>query len=102
MERREIQRGNPVQLREACEAIYAEYKADGKKPGSEHWIYETNWRRKILLADIEAKWRQITSTPKKTYPFSDDYVIEVYVKHRKTTSKPGEPEDDDDDDAKLF
>ena len=75
-------RANPENLWTAAFVTLARYQREGKEPGAECWQADTRWKRPLLIEDIRKEWLSLVGGD-YLFPWSDDFVIDIWVSLRK-------------------
>ena len=81
----QLVKGDPHLLLNAVASVNAAFERDGKKPGSEKWQSDTRKYRRQMIDDVIDQWTGLVGTD-EVFPWHDDYVAEVWVAFRKTTT----------------
>jgi len=81
----QLVKGDPHLLLNAVASVNAAFERDGKKPGSEKWQSDTRKYRRQMIDDVIDRWTGLAGTD-EVFPWHDDYVAEVWVAFRKTTT----------------
>lgn len=80
-----LDKADPDLLLQAVAIVQARYHAHGKQPGAECWQSDTRRYRPQMIADVFIEWSTLTGTD-QLFPWHDDFVAEVWVKFRKTST----------------
>jgi hypothetical protein len=81
----QLVKSDPYLLLHAVASVNAAFERGGKKPGSEKWQSDTRTYRRMMIDAVIDKWAMLAATD-EVFPWHDDYVAEVWVAFRKTTT----------------
>jgi hypothetical protein len=81
----QLVKGDPYLLLQAVATVNADFERNGKKPGSEKWQSDTRKYRQQMVDAVIDEWSRLAATD-EVFPWHDDYVAEVWVAFRKTTT----------------
>lgn len=62
------------------------YDSDGREAGAAHWEWDTRHHRPNMIADVEARYRELSGN-RGPFPFHGDYVVHLWIKCRKEEAK---------------
>lgn len=81
----QLVKADPYLLLQCVAIVNAAFERDGKKPGSEKWQSDTRKYRRQMIDTVIDQWTKLAETD-EVFPWHDDYVAEIWVAFRKTST----------------
>ena len=75
-----------VPLIKAVVRTYDRYDENDKKPGSAKYEINTRKYRREMIDAVAEEWASETGHDDSEFPFSDDYIVSLWVAYRKLTA----------------
>lgn len=77
---------DPKLLLMAVVSVYERYQESDRKPGSDDWLCWPG-KKQAIIAEIIDEWAVIGNGDKSRFPFSDGYVVALWIKWRKANDQ---------------